>query len=32
MRFDDIAEVNARAGELQRIAKAWCALKAPGRA
>lgn len=32
MRFDDIAEVNARAGELQRIARAWCALKAPKRA
>lgn len=31
MRFDDIAEVNARAGELRRIAKAWCALKAPRR-
>jgi hypothetical protein len=32
MRFNDLAEVNARAGELQRIAKAWCALKAPKRA
>ena len=31
MRFNDLAEVNARAGELQRIAKAWCALKAPSR-
>jgi len=31
MRFNDLAEVNARAGELQRIAKAWCALKAPQR-
>jgi hypothetical protein len=29
MRFADIAEVNARAGELKRIAKAWCDLKAP---
>lgn len=28
MRFADIAEVNARAGELKRIAKAWCELKA----
>lgn len=29
MRFADIAEVNVRAGELKRIAKAWCDLKAP---
>src|SRR6266446_2106913 len=28
MRFDDMAEVNARAPELTRIAKAWCDLKA----
>jgi hypothetical protein len=32
MRFADIAEVNARAGELTRIARAWCELKAPRRA
>ena len=31
MRFADIAEVNARAGELKRIARAWCDLKAPSR-
>ncbi|OLE81848.1 MAG: hypothetical protein AUG06_00265 [Actinobacteria bacterium 13_1_20CM_2_65_11] len=29
MRFADIAEVNARAGELTRIARAWCDLTAP---
>jgi len=28
MRFDDLAGINARAGELTRIAKAWCDLKA----
>jgi len=27
MRFKDIAEVEARAGELRRIAAAWCKLK-----
>jgi hypothetical protein len=32
MRFADEAEVNARAAELTRIAKAWCELKAPRRA
>ncbi|HSS94757.1 MAG TPA: DUF1801 domain-containing protein [Candidatus Dormibacteraeota bacterium] len=32
MRFADMAEVNARAAELTRIAKAWCELKAPRRA
>ena len=32
MRFADEAEVNARAAELKRIAKAWCELKAPRRA
>ncbi len=26
MRFADLGEVNARAGELRRIAKAWCAM------
>lgn len=31
MRFADIAEVNARAAEMTRIAKAWCELKAPRR-
>ena len=31
MRFADIAEVNARAEELKRIARAWCDLKAPPR-
>ena len=31
MRFDDVADVNSRAGELTRIAKAWCELKAPAR-
>lgn len=29
MRFADLAEVNARAAELRRIAAAWCALMAP---
>jgi len=29
MRFADEAEVNARAAELTRVAKAWCELKAP---
>jgi hypothetical protein len=29
MRFADETEVNARAAELTRIAKAWCELKAP---
>ena len=29
IRFADIAEVNARAAELTRIAKAWCLLKTP---
>ena len=29
MRFNDIAEVNARAGELARIGRAWCQLKSP---
>jgi hypothetical protein len=29
MRFADLAEVNGRAGEMKRIAKAWCDLKAP---
>jgi hypothetical protein len=29
MRFAGMAEVNARAAELTRIAKAWCELKAP---
>jgi len=29
MRFNDIGEVNARAGELARIARAWCQLKSP---
>ena len=32
MRFADEAEVNARAAELKRIAKAWCELKAPRQA
>jgi hypothetical protein len=31
MRFADLAEVNARAAELKRIARAWCELKAPRR-
>src|ERR1700692_1323107 len=30
MRFVDIDEVEARAGELQRVAVAWCTLVAPG--
>jgi hypothetical protein len=30
MRFADIDEVEARAGELQRVAVAWCRLVAPG--
>jgi hypothetical protein len=29
MRFADIAEVDARATEMKRIARAWCDLKAP---
>jgi hypothetical protein len=29
MRFADLAEVNARAAEMKRIARAWCDLKAP---
>lgn len=29
MKFADVAEVNARAAEMTRIAKAWCDLKAP---
>jgi hypothetical protein len=32
MRFADLAAVDALAGEMKRIAKAWCELKAPGRA
>ena len=32
MRVADEPEVNARAAELTRIAKAWCQLKAPRRA
>jgi len=32
MRFADEAELNARAAELKRIAKAWCELKAPRQA
>lgn len=32
MKFADVAEVNARAAEMMRIAKAWCDLKAPPRA
>jgi hypothetical protein len=28
MRFDGLTDVNARAAELQRIAKAWCAMRA----
>ena len=27
MRFADLGEVNARAGELRRIAKAWCTMQ-----
>ena len=30
MRFADVAEVEKRADELTRIARAWCALKEPG--
>jgi hypothetical protein len=30
MRFANLDEVEARAGELQRVAVAWCALVAPG--
>jgi hypothetical protein len=29
MRFADLADVEARAGELERIVMAWCALKTP---
>jgi hypothetical protein len=29
MRFADLAEVEARAAELTRVARAWCALVAP---
>lgn len=29
MRFADMAEVEARAAEMKRIARAWCDLKAP---
>jgi hypothetical protein len=29
MRFADMAEVEKRKDELTRIARAWCALKAP---
>jgi hypothetical protein len=29
MRFADIAEIDKRAGELKRIARAWCALRDP---
>lgn len=29
MRFNDVAEVDARAGELTRVVEAWCELVAP---
>ena len=32
MRFADVTEVNARAGELSRIVVAWCDLMSPPRA
>ena len=32
MRFSDVKDVAARAGELGRIAKAWCAMQPPASA